>query len=190
MRASPARLSLRACRVTACPWPARMTAAMSPRPSADPVMSTRATTAPFFSPYDRLRVRQAQPRRRAGISLRTQVLAGGVHQLQGMPGTVADEFAVALDDIAADDDRFHISGSRAEDHDGDRVAEAVEVRRPHVDDRDVGLLAGCQGADLVLKMPDTGAVDGGEPQHVPLVEIHGRDHLVPGDGGRVGPGPF
>src|SRR5271169_3689962 len=126
MRASPARLSLRACRVTACPWPTRMTAAMSPRPSADPVMSTRAITAPFSCEV-RLRVRQAQPGRRAGISLRTQVLAGGVHQLQGMPGTVADELAVALDDIAADDDRFHISGSRAEDHDGDRVAETVKV---------------------------------------------------------------
>jgi hypothetical protein len=44
-----------------------------------------------------------------------------------MPGTVADELAVALDDIAADDDRFHISGSCAEDHDGDRVAEAVKA---------------------------------------------------------------
>src|SRR5690242_10740922 len=94
--ASAARRSLRACRVTVCPWRVRMAPAMRPRPSADPVMSTRAMMVPFL--------------RRLGA----EVSAGGVHQFKGLRGVVAGELAVALDDVASDDDGFHVVGSGAE----------------------------------------------------------------------------
>src|SRR5579871_2238816 len=93
--ASAARRSLRACRVTACPWRASMAPAMRPRPSADPVMSTRAMMVPFLR------------------ALGTEVPAGGVHQFKGLRGMVAGELTVALDDVAADDDGFHVGGSGA-----------------------------------------------------------------------------
>jgi hypothetical protein len=48
----------------------------------------------------------------------------------------------------------------------------------------------CQGADLVFEVPHPGAVDGGQAQHVPLVQVHGRDLLAAGQGWRVGPGSF
>src|SRR3984957_2369586 len=119
-----------------------------------------------------------------------QVLPGGVHQFEGVADLVTGELAVALDDVAADDHRLNVGGTRSEDHDGDWVAEPVEVRGSHVDDRDIGLFAWGQGADLVLKVPYPGSVDGGQAQHVPLVQVHGRDLLAAGQGGRVGPGPF
>ena len=111
------------------------------------------------------------------------MLPGGVHQFEGAAGDVAGELAVALDDVAADDHRLDIGGTRSQDHDGDRVAEPVQVRRSHVDDRDVGLLAWREGTDLVLKMPHPGSVDGGQAQHVPLVQVHRRDLLAAGGGG-------
>ena len=43
-----------------------------------------------------------------------------------------------------------------------------------------------EGADLVLKVPHPGAVDGGQAQHVPLVQVHGRDLLAAGQGRRHG----
>jgi Protein of unknown function (DUF429) len=49
------------------------------------------------------------------------VSAGGVHQFKGLRGVVADELALALDDVASDNDGFHVGGSGAEDHDGDWV---------------------------------------------------------------------
>jgi hypothetical protein len=53
----------------------------------------------------------------------------------------------------------------------------VQVRGSHVDDRDIGLFAWREGADLVVKVPDSGSVDGGQAQHVPLMQVHGRDLL-------------
>ena len=73
--------------------------------------------------------------------LGAQALSGGVHQFEGAAGVVADEPAVALDDVAANDHRLDVGGTRSEDHDGNRVAESVQVRGSHVDDRDIGLLA-------------------------------------------------
>src|SRR5580704_16621380 len=142
-RASCALAALRACSVTECPSSASSLAAISPRPSVEPVMSTRDIRNPL----------QAK--------LGAQVLPGGVHEFQGVVNVVADELAAALDDVAADDHCFHVGGTRSEDHDCDRVAEPVEVRGSHVDDRDVGLLAWCQGADLVFKVPHPGSVNGG-----------------------------
>jgi hypothetical protein len=92
------------------------------------------------------------------MASRAQVVAGGVHQLAGLLNVVAGQDAVALDDVAADDDRLHVGWSRAENHDGYRVAEPVQMRGAHVDDRDVGLLSGCQGADLVFELPDPGVI--------------------------------
>src|ERR1022692_224417 len=46
-RASSALAALRACSVTECPPPASSLAAISPRPSAEPVMSTRDISNPL-----------------------------------------------------------------------------------------------------------------------------------------------
>src|SRR5579859_2981060 len=124
-RASSALAALRACSVTECPSPASSLAAISPRPWVDPVMSTRDISNSLRSVWS-----GAQP------------VPGGVHQFEGVADVVAGELAVALDDVAADDHRLNVGGTGSEDHDGDRVAEPVQVRGSHVDDRDVGLFAG------------------------------------------------
>src|SRR6516162_7445347 len=49
-RASRLRPSLRPCRTTSWPCSIRSVAATRPRPSDDPVMNTRATTAPPYRP--------------------------------------------------------------------------------------------------------------------------------------------
>src|ERR1700683_2624379 len=121
-RASCALAALRACSVTECPSSVSSLAAISPRPSVEPVMSTRDIDS-------------------SCARLGAQALPGGVHQFEGVAGVVAGELAVALDDVATDDHRLNVSGTRSQDHDGDRVAEPVQVRRSHVDDRNVGLLA-------------------------------------------------
>src|SRR5580698_6390139 len=113
-----------------------------------------------------------------------------MHQFEGVTDVGAGQLAVALDDVAADDHRLNVGGTRSQDHDGDRVAEPVEVRGSHVDDRDIGLFAWREGADLVLEVPHSGSVDGGQAQHVPLVQVHGRNLLAAGQDRRVGPGPF
>jgi hypothetical protein len=61
-----------------------------------------------------------------GIRLVAQVLPGGVHQFEGVVAIVAGELAVALDDVAANDHRLNVGGTRPQDHDGDWVAEPVE----------------------------------------------------------------
>src|SRR5690349_17935788 len=181
-RASSALAALRACSVTKCPSSASSLAAISPRPSVEPVMSTPAIS-------DSLRSEAACPCPGSGW-LGAQALPGGVHQFEGAAGVVADELAVALDDVAANDHGLDVGGTRSEDDDGDRVAESVQVRGSHVYDRDIGLLAWREGADLVLEVPHPGSVDGGQAQHVPLVQVHGRDLLAAGQGRCVGPGPF
>ncbi len=55
------------------------------------------------------------------IRLVAQVLPGGVHQFEGVADPVAGQLAVALDDVAANDHRLNVGGTRSEDHDGDRV---------------------------------------------------------------------
>src|SRR6202167_1366632 len=70
---------------------------------------------------------------------------------------VAGQLAVALAHVAANDHRLNVGGTRSEDHDGDRVAEPVEVRGSHADDRDISLFAWRQRADLVLKVTSTSA---------------------------------
>ena len=54
------------------------------------------------------------------------------------------------------------------------------MRGSHVDDRDIGLFAWREGADLVLKVPHSGSVDGGQAQHVPLVQVHQTDVIRDG----------
>src|SRR6266700_2186823 len=49
-RVSSARLAFLACSTTACPWPASSRPAISPSPSLEPVMSTRATRLPSAPP--------------------------------------------------------------------------------------------------------------------------------------------
>src|SRR5580693_9928673 len=203
-RASSALAALRACSVTECPSSASSLAAISPRPWVEPVMSTRdisnslraqaAAAGPAASAQAEMIDGQARRRPAASCrgsgSLGAKVLPGSMHQFEGVADVVASKLAVALDDVAADDHRLNVGGTRSEDHDGDRVAEPVEVRGSHVDDRDIGLFAWRQGADLVLKVPHSGSVDGGQAQHVPLVQVHSRDLLAAGQGRGVGPGPF
>src|ERR1700683_3870386 len=182
-RASSALAALRACSVTAWPSSVSSLAAISPRPSAEPVMSTRDMSYSLQTEDNVFIVH------RSGW-LAAQVLPGGVHQFEGVADVVAGQLAFALDHVAANDHRLNVGGTRSEDHDSDRVAEPVEVRGSHVDDRDISLFAWREGANLVLKVPHPGPVDGGQAQHVPLVQVHGRDLLAAGQSRRVGPGPF
>src|ERR1700761_7945074 len=89
-RASCALAALRACSVTACPSSASSLAAISPRPSVEPVMSTRAIS-------DSLR--SSGYRFTRFTRLGAQALPGGVHQFEGVTDVVAGELAVALDDV-------------------------------------------------------------------------------------------
>jgi hypothetical protein len=126
-RASSALAALRACSVTEWPSSVSSLAAISPRPSVEPVMST--CDIGFLLLIWRV------PRASHVRPLPAQVLPGGVHQFEGVAGVVASELAVALalDDVAANDHRLNVGRTRSEDHDGDRVAEPVEVRGSHVD---------------------------------------------------------
>ncbi len=100
------------------------------------------------------------------------------------------ELPVSLDDIAADDHRLDIRRACTKHHHRNGVAEPVEVRRAHVHDRDVGLLARRQAPDLVLEALHPGAVESREPQHVTLMEPHRLDPLPSRQCGSVGPGAF
>jgi DNA-binding transcriptional LysR family regulator len=89
-----------------------------------------------------------------------------------------DKLPVPLDDVAADDHRLDIRRPGAEDHDRDRVAESIEVWRAHVHDRDVGLLARCQAANLVLETPLADEMPGMTAEtvaHVDLVFVGAPD---------------
>src|SRR5580700_9912807 len=88
-RASSARAALRACSVTECPSLASSLAAISPRPSVEPVMNTCDISSSLGSGW-----------------LGAQLLPGGVHQFEGMADIVAGGLAAALDDVAADDGVF------------------------------------------------------------------------------------
>src|SRR5580700_9000153 len=94
-RASSALAALRACSVTACPSPASSLAAIRPRPSVEPVMSTRDIGA-VPSGWS------------LSVSAFGQVLPGGVHQVEGVAGIVAGQPAVALAEVAADDHRLDV----------------------------------------------------------------------------------
>jgi hypothetical protein len=83
----------------------------------------------------------------------------------------ADEHAAAFADVAADDDGVDVGGRGAHHQCCDRVAEAVEMRGPQVDDRDIRLLSRRQAADLVVEVPRTRTAERGDPQHVPLVQV-------------------
>ena len=71
------------------------------------------------------------------------------------------------DDVAANDHRLDVGGTRSEDHDGDPIAEPVEVRGSHVDDRDIGLFAWREGADLAA----TAQPGAGRRPAVPVVKV-------------------
>ena len=122
------------------------------------------------------------------MSRAAQAVLGLVHEVMGSLDVGSDELPVSLDDIAADDHRLDVRGSCAEHHDRDGVAEPVEVRRAHVHDGDVGLFARRQAPDLVFEVPHPGAIEGGEPQHVTLMEIDRLDPLSSRQCGGVGPG--
>ena len=65
-----------------------------------------------------------------------------MHELAGFLHVVAGEFPVAFDDVAADDHRFDVGRSGPEDHDGDGVADSVQVGGAKVSmrrDRDAAL---------------------------------------------------
>src|ERR1700722_2880154 len=137
-RASCARAALRACSVTECPSPASSAAAIRPRPSVEPVISTRDIEAVPFGWS-------------LSVSAFGQVRPGGVHQVEGAASVIAGQLAVALDDVAADDHRLDVGGTRAQDHDGDRVAEPVQVRGSHVNNDDIGFFSGGGGGGLLLR---------------------------------------
>jgi len=115
-------------------------------------------------------------------------------KLQGMLARVADELPSAfMRRCRADAARSHIAARRRRGPclvDGSRESRSRCWRAEHcVYDRRWSAAA-CrwlsEGADLVLKMPDTGAVDGGERSSPALGEDpRFRDHSVTGDGGRV-----
>src|SRR5580693_5510119 len=104
-RASSALAALRACSVTECPSPASSLAAISPRPWAEPVMSTRDIS------------NSLQTARGSG-RLVTQVHPGGVHQFEGVADVVAGELAVACwpagRRCGGGADRQHRQGERRE----------------------------------------------------------------------------
>src|SRR5580700_5889724 len=99
-RASSALAALRACSVTECPSSASSLAAISPRPSAAPVMSTcdisnslqteaagAGTGSASIGRDDRRRAPERATARLAGllpagIRLGAQALPGGVHQFE------------------------------------------------------------------------------------------------------------
>src|ERR1700722_1727719 len=83
---------------------------------------------------------------------------------------VAHELALPFYDIAADNHGLDIRGACAQDHRRNTVAVTVEMRRPHIDHRDVSLLSGRKAPDLMLHIPHASAVDRREAQHVSLVE--------------------
>src|SRR4249920_1316645 len=99
-RASSALAALRACSVTECPSSASILAAISPRPSVEPVMSTRDIS-------NSLRSEAACSLPGSGwlAWLGAQALPGGVHQVESVIDVVAGELTVALDDVAANDHR-------------------------------------------------------------------------------------
>jgi hypothetical protein len=51
---------------------------------------------------------------------------------------VSHELAVTLDHVAADDHRLDVGRAGAKDHRRNSVSYPIKVRRPHIDDRDVG----------------------------------------------------
>src|SRR5580658_8245710 len=97
-RASSALDALRACSVTECPSSASSLAAISPRPSVEPVMSTCDIS-------NSLRPEAVAGGLAGSGWLGAQALPSGLHQYEGVIDIVAGELAVALDDVAADDDR-------------------------------------------------------------------------------------
>src|SRR5437870_3975233 len=80
-RASSALAALRACSVTGCPSPASSVAAISPRPSVEPVMNTRDISISLHA--------EAACFLPGSGWLSAQALPGGVHQFEGMVDIVA-----------------------------------------------------------------------------------------------------
>jgi hypothetical protein len=99
------------------------------------------------------------------------------HEFAGFADVLSHELAVPLNDVAADDHGLHVGGASAQNHRGDAVAVTIEMRRSHVDDRDVSLLARRKAADFFLHIPYASAINRCEPQHVPLMERDGRNLL-------------
>jgi hypothetical protein len=71
---------------------------------------------------------------------RLQALAACLHEAPGLCNVVSRELAVALNDVASNEHSLDVGRARPKHHGGDSVAEVVEMRGPHVDDRDVGAL--------------------------------------------------
>jgi hypothetical protein len=70
-------------------------------------------------------------RRRSEVSalrLRPETGPSSVHEFAGDVDVVADESRVAFDDVATDQHGFDVGRAGAEAHDGDRIADTVEVR--------------------------------------------------------------
>jgi alkanesulfonate monooxygenase SsuD/methylene tetrahydromethanopterin reductase-like flavin-dependent oxidoreductase (luciferase family) len=111
-------------------------------------------------------------------STATQVRARLVHELTGTLGQRAFERAVGFNDLPGDEDGLDVRRARTHDKRGDRIAESVQMRRAHVDDRHIGLLARREAADLIVQVPHTCRVERGQLQHVALVQLNRLDRLV------------
>ena len=85
---------------------------------------------------------------------RPQALAALLHQRARLGDVIPDELAVAFRYVAADDHCLDVGRPGSEHHHRDLITEPVEVWRPHVDDRDVGLFARGEGAGLMFEVPD------------------------------------
>jgi hypothetical protein len=111
-----------------------------------------------------------------------------MHQLMGSLDMSSDELSGPLDDIAADDHGLDIRGPCTEHHHRDRIPDPVEVRRAHVNNRNVGLLTWRQAPDLLVETPHPGAIESCESQHVSLMKLNRLDPLSSRQCGGVGSG--
>src|SRR6185437_10687469 len=159
-RASSALAALRACSVTECPSSASSLAAISPRPSVEPVMSTRDISNSLRSetacslPGTRLVRRAGAPGRRASVR-------GRGRQDHAEPARLVSILSLAS--LAA---RWWSGqdGSAVDGHDrpgGERLGEAVQV-----------------GARDVVDLPDPAGRDGCGGVAVQLITA-GRGHRGP-----------
>jgi hypothetical protein len=64
--------------------------------------------------------------------------------------------------------------SSAADERGDWITEAVEMRRTHVDNRHIRLLAGGEAADLMVEVPRARRVERRQPEHVTVAQLRPR----------------
>jgi len=108
-------------------------------------------------------------------------------KLTGAGGEGTHQRATRFNDLPCDDDRLDVCSARAHHERGDRIAEAVEMRRTHVDNRHIRLLAGGEAADLMVEVPRARRVECRQPEYVTLVQLNELDCLLAAYRAGVGP---